>query len=480
MRDELDDTLASLGRRAESAIGGLSEVRRLWLLVSVALERSVVARFMDASEREIDSRVDETRRRVATDVLGEEGAEGILRFRKSRDVLMTFVDAAARRRLTPAKSESWFARITGPVAGMLARPAPLAFGAVAIAAIALIPLSYIAPPEFSSPSDAFDGEPLVGLAPRGTKSAGPGGGSEGLDGETRWWSFDGAAGQGVRIVAGSEAFEGAVALLAADGEELAYDDAGSRLSAVLPADGRYHVRVTTAGDTGPYQLEVRTVPVVVTLLALDGEPGTGELREEGEIQRWSLDGAAGQVIRVAVSSEAFDRVVDLLAPDGGELARDDDGGTGTDSRLEATLPADGRYGVRVTTDTGSGPYQVAVREVAVTQLALDGEPVSGELRDDGERQRWSLDGAAGQVVRVAASSDAFDTIVHLLSPAGEELARNDDGGGGTNSQLESMLPVAGRYQVRVSAYDRAGLGAYQVVARTVPVTQVSSEVPALR
>ena len=92
---------------------------------------------------------------------------------------------------------------------------------------------------------------------------------------------------------------------------------------------------------------------------------------------WTFDGAAGQVVSVTATSDAFDTVVRLLSPDGEEL------GPGFGSRFLETLPADGRYRVRVTAgDGGTGSYAVAVRTVPVTPLALDA-PASGELREDG-------------------------------------------------------------------------------------------------
>ena len=134
---------------------------------------------------------------------------------------------------------------------------------------------------------------------------------------------------------------------------------------------------------------------------------------------------------VTATSDAFDTVVRLLSPDGEEL------GPGFGSRFLETLPADGRYRVRVTAgDGGTGSYAVAVRTVPVTPLALDA-PASGELREDGAVGDWTFDGAAGQVVSVTATSDAFDTVVRLLSPDGEEL-----GPGFGSRFLERCRPTA--------------------------------------
>ena len=74
---------------------------------------------------------------------------------------------------------------------------------------------------------------------------------------------------------------------------------------------------------------------------------------------------------------------------------------------------------------------------------------------------------------VTASSDEFDTVIKLWSPAGEILADDDDGGIGTNSQLETTLPADGRYRVSVDAFtwgfDNPS-GIYEVAVRVVEST----------
>ena len=98
---------------------------------------------------------------------------------------------------------------------------------------------------------------------------------------------------------------------------------------------------------------------------------------------WRFDGAAGQVVSVTATSDAFDTVVRLLSPDGEEL------GPGFGSRFLETLPADGRYRVRVTAgDGGTGSYAVAVRTVPVTPLALDARPPGNSART----ARWGRTG----------------------------------------------------------------------------------------
>ena len=59
MLDERDGMLERLGERIGAVILKTPETVRLWLLVSVSLKRSVIAKFMGMLERDIDERVDE-------------------------------------------------------------------------------------------------------------------------------------------------------------------------------------------------------------------------------------------------------------------------------------------------------------------------------------------------------------------------------------------------------------------------------------
>ena len=110
MRIQLDDTLAKVGKRMVAAIPRVPEAERLWLLVTAALDRSLVAKFMGMKEHQIDKRVETAKQSVATELLGEEDSVEVLGLSRSRSVFMSFVDAAARRRALPPPPSSMVAR----------------------------------------------------------------------------------------------------------------------------------------------------------------------------------------------------------------------------------------------------------------------------------------------------------------------------------------------------------------------------------
>ena len=162
----------------------------------------------------------------------------------------------------------------------------------------------------------------------------------------------------------------------------------------------------------------------------------------------------------------------LLSPSGRSLAWDF---SGSDSRqLVAELPVDGRYLVRVrnprTWTEETGPYVLLVRVARVTPepLAMD-TPVIGIFDVATTRLGiWEFDGRAGQAVVVAAASHALELRFDVVSPSGKVIS-------GTERWADRrypgtvLLPVSGRYRVRVTA-DGDGVGAYEVAVRSMAVS----------
>lgn len=78
---------------------------------------------------------------------------------------------------------------------------------------------------------------------------------------------------------------------------------------------------------------------------------------------------------------------------------------------------------------------------------------------------YSFNGAAGQEIAIALNSDAFDAYLYLLGPDGRVIARDDNGGGGTNSRIPASggfftLPAAGGYLIGVSSRGAEETGRY--------------------
>jgi hypothetical protein len=101
-------------------------------------------------------------------------------------------------------------------------------------------------------------------------------------------------------------------------------------------------------------------------------------------------------------------------------------------------------------------------------IAMPGE-VTGTLTRRDQRltdntfyQAWSFYGTAGQNVQIDVISGDFDAYAILMGPGGNEVARDDDAGGGTNARIRVALPASGTYRILANAYRQGQTGRYTV------------------
>jgi hypothetical protein len=223
-----------------------------------------------------------------------------------------------------------------------------------------------------------------------------------------------------------------------------------------------------------------------------GELGPDESRDErgGDVDEWAFWGRQDQVVTVTVRSTDFDARLDagILFPTGWQSAgTDDDGGGGTDSRLTFRISSEGLMMIRVSAaDPGAtGAYRVSVQlappgtdvpaaeppnpasglRLLVASRRADGflevgdrQGPGGEYHDD-----WAYRGTAGEVLTAQVGSQAFDTrlvVGRWVGTRWEELARDDDGGEGTDSRVRLTLPDEGLYVLRVSGSRPGETGQY--------------------
>lgn len=184
------------------------------------------------------------------------------------------------------------------------------------------------------------------------------------------YTFTGRAGQRIRVTMESDEFDTYLRLgrmQGTDFEELESDDDGagegtnSQLSATLQEDGEYVIRASPLGDgTGAYTLraEERVVRAPQAPQPLQaGVRAQGALEEDDAVLEndnsyydlWSYRGHAGESVKIQMMSDDFDTYVAIGRMVNGEwedIATMDDGGEGTNTLLEVTLPADGEYLIR--------------------------------------------------------------------------------------------------------------------------------------
>lgn len=194
-----------------------------------------------------------------------------------------------------------------------------------------------------------------------------------------------------------------------------------------------------------------------------------------------------QTVRIDLSSTDFDTFLELYRSGGGgltEVATNDDGGGGLDSRLRQQLDGGGTYVIRVTSYAGgtTGTYTLAVEgspEVVVTppRPISDGETLDGVLEphdpvyEGGHYKDFTFRAEAGSRLRISLDSDVFDTYLFVGRGEGDDfqqLVADDDGGSGVNSAVTWTAPSGGTYTIRASSYQDFTEGPFTVSLQALP------------
>lgn len=250
-------------------------------------------------------------------------------------------------------------------------------------------------------------------------------------------------------------------------------------------------------------------------VTLNGAPIQGRLDDTSGVlpadnsyfNAYTFEGRAGQQVVIEMSSTEFDAYLILLAPDGRDLAQDDDSGGGSNARLQASLPVDGIYTVLANTyqsgETGNYNLRLATGAVpspispptsrmrprsprpqqpqqqsanprlidpsAPMLLQEQGTlgPESSVMPSDGSLyQEHRFQGNVGQSVTISLESDDFDTYLIVLDVNGRPIAENNNiAPNNTNSAVTITLPQSGTYRIIANAFDRTGRGTYRLMVQ---------------
>jgi hypothetical protein len=335
------------------------------------------------------------------------------------------------------------------------------------------------------------------------------------------YTFSGTAGQQVIINMTSTQFDTYLYLLkpgetTISGTTTQDDDGGaggingqntnSRISITLAATGTYTI-IANAFDappsgTGSYALSIAsgstctptTTPIAANTTANGALANSDCTLDDGSFYDvYTFSGTAGQQVAISMSA-SFDTFLFLVGPDGDEIARDDNGAGGTNSRIPAgttdlaRLPqtgtyriiansfnaaTTGNYSVTLTTGTGNNCTATAINFGATANGALQ----IGDCRlpaDSSFIDVYTFAGTANQTISIAMNSTQFDAYLFLLSPSGSVLTQDDNGGGGTNARIPATsgtftLPSSGTYTIYANSATAGLTGNYSL---TLTGTQV--------
>ncbi|MEZ4327527.1 MAG: caspase family protein [Polyangiales bacterium] len=208
----------------------------------------------------------------------------------------------------------------------------------------------------------------------------------------------------VHIRMRSSQVDSVLELVGPDGVRVVNDDAfpgnlEAALDVVAEVEGEYLLRATTvsAGELGAYELELREGPpggqgdayvLGTDAPSLLGNPNVAGL--PGRALHFRAE--AGAVLRVRVTSTAFDTVATVIAPNGQRWVNDDAqdaGPDGTERALDSTItlvaPQTGAYQLVVTSygNQGAGPFRVRSSVRPPPRLLADGGRPDGVAGPEG-------------------------------------------------------------------------------------------------
>jgi hypothetical protein len=194
---------------------------------------------------------------------------------------------------------------------------------------------------------------------------------------------------------------------------------------------------------------------------LQGQLDTGSLKlDDGSYyDLYRYDSPGNETIVITLSSSDFDAFLMVGTLENNtfnNLGNDDDGGGGTDSRLEVTLSAAGAYYFRANTisadetgsytigltSAGSAPARAASTGPSVKDLKI-GETIAGQLNASNEVLE---DGSYAQRYRVRLAQGQQVEI-----DEGDVVGNDDDSAGGTDARIEFTATKSADYIIVVNS-----------------------------
>jgi TolB protein len=290
--------------------------------------------------------------------------------------------------------------------------------------------------------------------------------SSGEDNEQ--WTFIAHAGDRVRITQVSRDFDSFLTLLDPNNRQIANNDDGlgnldSLIEQTLSQSGTYTVLAGSYRNSGTGDY---TLTITITSRASSGGGGTltdavnqAAYLSYGEEAVWTFNADTGNLVTIRMESSDFDSYLELYDPSNRLITTNDDGGGNLNSLISSQrLVASGTYTViaRSYGNNDSGNYvisiQISTNDASGLPFLVYDQEYDGYLTE-GERQLWTFQGNAGDVITIRLNSNQFDPYLELYAPEGGLLESDDDGGDGLNSLINRrQLLTTGTYTIIVRDY----------------------------
>ncbi len=214
------------------------------------------------------------------------------------------------------------------------------------------------------------------------------------------------------------------------------------------------------------------------------DSGSLKLNDGSYYNLYRYDSPGNETVIILYQSSNFDAYLELGTMTSGtfeSIAKDDDGGGGTNSRIEHTLTTAGTYYFRTNTlgADETGDFTIRLQRVGAAALVNTqrstgsirnlpiGETISHELTAENEilpdssyAQRYRVQLVAGQQVQITLQGDDFDAYLMLLDDDDTVVARDDDSAGGTDARIDFTAAKTGPHIIIVNSLGKQEEGAF--------------------
>jgi len=216
---------------------------------------------------------------------------------------------------------------------------------------------------------------------------------------------------------------------------------------------------------------------------LEGDvPQRGSLEGSASAAVWSFRGAAERrvVVTVSTASGKLKPFVELYDENANLVAASD-----SEVDFEATLlhatEAERSYRLLVRSfGDGTGIFEVRLLYISSGSESLEyDESVVGLIAEEGGENLWTFQAERGDLIEVNAHANVpgMDLVLEVVSPSGDDIARDDDSGGELNPALQGViLTEEGEYSIRVRSIGGDGLYELELVrTQTLSAEELGGE-----
>ena len=196
----------------------------------------------------------------------------------------------------------------------------------------------------------------------------------------------------------------------------------------------------------------------------------GDIQDTNDQDYFAVSLVAGQSYIFDVDGTTLsDPTLTLRNSAGAQVAFNDDGGPGLDSRIEFTAGGSGMYFLDVGgfgANTGSYSLATRIDDVSddvnsIDTIAVNGVR-SGQINSAADQDFFQIFLTAGQNYTFdAVGVGLSDPTLAVRNSAGTQLAFNDDGGAGLNSHINFTATTTGTHYLDVGGFG-GGTGTYNL------------------